>query len=33
MFMELTPWLPALFGLGLATMLLILAFIVACEKV
>jgi hypothetical protein len=31
--MNLTLWLWALFGLGVATMLLVLAFITACEKV
>jgi hypothetical protein len=31
--MNLTIWLPALFGLGLATMALLFAFVLGCEKV
>ncbi len=31
--MNLTPWLPALFLLGLATMALLFAFLAGCEKV
>jgi hypothetical protein len=31
--MDLALWLPALFLLGLATMGLLFAFVVACEKV
>ena len=31
--MDLTIWLPALFGLGLVTLGLLTAFISACDKV
>jgi hypothetical protein len=31
--LELTTWLPALFLLGLFTLALMFAFILACEKV
>ena len=31
--MDLTTWLPALFILGLMTMGLLLAFVIACERV
>jgi hypothetical protein len=31
--MDLTIWLPAMFVLGLATMGLIFAFVIACERV
>jgi hypothetical protein len=30
---ELSVWLPALFVLGLVTMLLMAAFVVACDRV
>lgn len=33
MTMNLTVWLPALFLLGVATMLLLFAFLAACERV
>ena len=31
--MDLTIWLPALFFLGLATLALLTAFVVACDKI
>jgi hypothetical protein len=31
--MDLTIWLPALFGLGLVTMLLLFAFVEGCARV
>jgi hypothetical protein len=31
--MDLTIWLPALFGLGLAVMGLMFAFVAGCDKV
>jgi hypothetical protein len=31
--MDLTVWIPALFLLGLVTMALMLAFVVACDRV
>jgi hypothetical protein len=31
--MNLTIWLPAMFGLGVVTMILCYAFIGACEKI
>jgi len=31
--MDLTIWLPAMFGLGIVTMALCYAFLIACENI